>query len=272
MGYPNFSELTFGFAFLSELQRYAWANGRTPFPWFWANFFTVHDEIDIGADVELFAGSIPVYIQLKRSEVFEKRSPNGPMELIGTKKKRGAGRHPALFMDSECPIYRMNLHRKYNYKQHEELRKTEYFTNGRACYVTSQVPDAKELRDCVNDQRVMHEATTVYLPSEIQFSNFSDKHFVSFTRHRRKSLVYSEFGEPFERKYSNAGEYIANISDQNRGEFSGEFLKNEFSQIEGQLREAYQIKELPEIYAKASILWRVKYLLRYYLDTELLLI
>ena len=33
MGYPNFSELTFGFAFLSELQRFAWANGGTPFPW-----------------------------------------------------------------------------------------------------------------------------------------------------------------------------------------------------------------------------------------------
>lgn len=272
MGYPNFSELTFGFAFLSELQRFAWANGGTPFPWLWANFFTVHDEIDIGADVELFAGSIPVYIQLKRSEVFEKRSPNGPVELIGTKKKHGPGRHPPLFVDSECPIYRMNLHRKYSYKQHEELRKTEYFTNGRACYVTSQVRNAEELRDCANHQRVMSEATIVYLPSEIQFSDFSEKHFVSFTRHRRKSLVYSEFGESFERKYSNALEYISRISDQNRTDFPGEFLKQEFTQIEGQLREAFGISEMPEIYARASVLWKVKYLLRYYLNTELLLI
>ena len=272
MGYPEFSELTFGFAFLNELQRFAWANGGPGFPWLWANFFTVHDEIDIGADVELFAGSIPIYIQLKRSEVFEKRSPNGPVELIGTKKKHGGGRHPALFVDSECPIYRMNLHRKYNYKQHEELRKTEYFTNGRACYVTSQVRDAEELRYCVNDQRIMSEAATVYLPSEIRFSNFNEKHFVSFTRQRRKSLIYSEFGEPFERKYSNARKYISRISGQNRADFSGERLKKEFAQIEEWLREAFNVKELPEIYTEASVLWKAKYLLRYYLDTELLLI
>lgn len=194
------------------------------------------------------------------------------MELIGTKKKHGLGRHPALFVDSECPIYRMNLHRKYNNKQHEELRKMEISTNGRACYVTSQVRNAEGLRDCANRQRVMSEATIVYLPSEIRFSNSSEKHFVSFTRQRRKSLVYSEFGEPFERKYSNAREYIARISDQNRADFSGEFLKKEFTQIEGRLREAFGIGEMPEIYAKASVLWRVKYLLRYYLDTELLLI
>lgn len=272
MGYPNFSELTFGFSFLSELQRYSWANSGIPFPWFWANFFTVHDEINIGADVEIFDGSIPVYIQLKRSEVFEKISPNGPMELIGTKKKHETGRHPALFVKSECPIYRMNLHRKHNYKQHEELRKTEYFTNGRACYVTSQVRDTEELRNFANSQLVMEDATVVYLPSEIQFSNFSEKHFVSFTRNRSKSLVYSELGEPFDRKHRNASVYIDKISGQNRAGFSAEFLKGEFSQIEGQLREAYQINELPEIYAKASVLWRTKYLLRYYLDTELLLI
>ena len=118
----------------------------------------------------------------------------------------------------------------------------------------------------------MSDASAVYLPSEIHLSNLSEKHFVSFTKNRRKSLVYSEFGESFERKYFTAREYIAKIGDQNRDKFSGEMLKSEFHHIEEQLLDAFDVSDLPEIYPEASLLWRVRYLLRYYLDAGLFLI
>ena len=157
MANPNFSELTFSFAFLSELQWFLWKNTNA---WFFMNFLTVHQEVNIGADVVFDNGLTPIYIQFKRSGVIKGQKGRTPKEL----KPAPSGGHQFTLI--ERPFYRMHLHKYKDYLQHFTLQAQEVIANRRVFYVTSQIPDLSTLQNCVANKSVFSEASAFFLPSE----------------------------------------------------------------------------------------------------------
>lgn len=71
MPWPIFTELTFGFAFLKEFELHYVQGGRFPKA---PEFISQRDEAGLGYDVMIRDNTTPVYIQLKRSFVIEKRN------------------------------------------------------------------------------------------------------------------------------------------------------------------------------------------------------
>ena len=95
MAYPDFSELSFGYCFLRELETRHTHGGRFPKA---PDFISQYDEGTKGYDVEVaMDGAIPLFIQLKRSEVMT-RSHAGEF---------GTPWFPAK------PVYAAQLHWRY---------------------------------------------------------------------------------------------------------------------------------------------------------------
>ena len=181
MAKPNFSELTFSFAFFNELQWFLWNNSRDPsrlHTWLFFNFLTVHQEVRIGADVVFDNGLTPIFIQFKRSGVIKGEKGRTPKEL----------KHPSTvtpsFTKNQRPFYRMYLHRNKKYLQHFTLQAQEVIAQRRVFYVTSQVPNISELQTCVASRSVFSEASAYFLPSSVllAYSKALIKCFSTFSR------------------------------------------------------------------------------------------
>lgn len=179
MGWPDFSELSFGFAFLREFERRYTPGGsflRAP------DFISQAEEATKGYDVSVLADTAPVFLQFKRSFVLTTRNAN--------EVKRG---HFA-----SLPVYRMHLHPNGQYRQHRALQDLEA-KGFEVYYVTSQVESHNQLSNAYLARQVVDEGAALFLPSEITLPDLVKHHHVSFRADLDTGYVYSEQGHLFER-------------------------------------------------------------------------
>jgi hypothetical protein len=186
---PDFSELTFGYAFLREFER-LYTRGAT-FPAA-PDFISQAAEATLGYDVAVLNGGTPVFFQFKRSFVvrsFRATEFNNPSPFVSP------------------PLYRMNLMKKNAYSQHKALRALEG-TGEDVLYVTSQVPTPAELSDAFVNQHIVDRATALFSPTEISLPDETKQHWVSFEADADHGYVFSKEGIRFERKIRNVGDLI----------------------------------------------------------------
>jgi hypothetical protein len=102
--WPDFTELSFGFCFLREFERQYVAGGSFPRA---PDFISQYKEATEGHDVEIaLEDSTPVFLQFKRSMVLTRRN----------------AREITCGDYADPKIYRMYLHKKDDYRQHEPPR------------------------------------------------------------------------------------------------------------------------------------------------------
>jgi len=218
MPWPDFSELSFGFAFLREFERHHTNGGHFPLA---PNFITAAQEAKDGYDVKVVNGGIPVFFQFKRSYVLKTRAA----------KEIKSG-------DFNSPIvYRMSLQRKDEFRQHKALQKLARIHRD-VFYVTSQIPDPDALNRAFINENVIDWATAIFSPLNIRLPNYTEKHHVSFRADADYGYVYSENGERFERKHFIARNAFAERPDAAfmTSSDSLEFLYK----IEGELRRIFK--------------------------------
>ncbi|GAA4718507.1 hypothetical protein H9L13_07745 [Sphingomonas lutea] len=188
MPLPEFSELTFGFAFLREFERYYTRGGYFPAA---PDFITQAAEADKGYDVGILDGATPVYFQFKRSFVVRSQ--------LATEFARPD------FRLSSRPIYRMHLLKKAKYRQHKALQRLQN-SGEEVLYVTSQVPNTAALNRAFLSRRIVDEATALFSPKDISLPNETKQHWVSFEANASVGYVYSREGTEFKRSIRNAPE------------------------------------------------------------------
>jgi hypothetical protein len=177
MAYPDFSELSFGYCFLRELETRYTHGGRFPKA---PDFITQQDEATKGYDVEVaLDGAIPLFIQLKRSEVM-------------------VGDYAREFKSSSFPTrpaFRMNLHRsqKHGYAQHLALQALES-SGEQVIYATSQIETPTELSAHSVSGTVISSASAMFSPNEIQLPDLTSPHHVSFYAHQPWAVLFSDEG------------------------------------------------------------------------------
>ena len=197
MPQPDFTELTFGYAYLRELERhYAPGNSFPLAP----DFISQNAEAEKGYDVEVtLDGAAPLFLQLKRSLVLTR----------STAREIKDGSYPAP------RVYRMNLHKKGAYRQHKALRKLEAAGN-EVQYVTSQIYTRAEFdRAFANNSLVAHAAAH-FLPSEINLPDDTQDHHVSFKAEDDFGYIYSTEPKRFERKLSNFDTWFPRLREKRR--------------------------------------------------------
>lgn len=189
MPLPDFSELTFGYAFLREFERLYTHGGIFPAA---PDFITQAAEATLGYDVSVLNGGTPVFFQFKRSFVVR--------SFRATEFK-----NPGIF--SSLPVYRMSLMKKKAYSQHKALRALEG-SGEDVLYVTSQVPTPAELSDAFVNQRIVQHATALFSPTDIILPDESKQHWVSFRANAHHGFIYSKEGIRFERTIRNVSDLI----------------------------------------------------------------
>jgi hypothetical protein len=186
---PDFSELTFGYAFLREFERLYTLGGYFPAA---PDFITQAAEATLGYDVSVLDGGTPVFFQFKRSFV--------------VKSYRATEFHnPSQFVS--LPVYRMSLMKKNAYAQHKALQSLEA-TGEDVLYVTSQVPTPAELSDAFVNQRVVERATALFSPTDINLPDETKQHWVSFRADADHGYVFSKEGFRFERNIRSVADLI----------------------------------------------------------------
>ena len=188
MPWPDFSELSFGVAFLREYEAKHCMGSVFPTA---PEFISQNEEAQKGYDVEVTNGSIPVFLQFKRSFV-----------LSSARAKEVQAGH-----FSSPPIFRMNLHKKNGYAQHTSLQSLE--SSGQTVfYVTSQVATKLEFNKAFRDGNIFENATAMFSPNEIVLPDTSEAHHVTFRADADWAYVYSDSGERFERKFPSPGTVV----------------------------------------------------------------
>lgn len=183
MPYPDFSELTFGFAFLREFEREFCDDQHFPSA---PDFITQHDEASLGYDVEAqYGAGTPVFFQFKRSFVVK----SGHALECQTARKDDL---------KPYPFYRMNLRKKNAYDQHRLLRESEQDGND-VFYVTSQVEEPETLSLLYRDGQILNQATALFSPSDIPLPNDDQQHFVSFRADAPIAYLFSSDPEEVRR-------------------------------------------------------------------------
>lgn len=199
MAYPDFSELSFGYCFLRELETLYTSGGRFPKA---PDFITQHDEATEGYDVEVaLDGAVPLFIQLKRSEV-----------MVGdTAREFKSAWFPSR------PAFRMNLHfsQKHAYDQHTALQVLES-TGEQVIYATSQIETPADLSAHCIGGTVISSASAMFSPNEIQLPDHINAHHVSFYADQPWAVVFSEDGGHFERRFPNSKKWLSQLFENAR--------------------------------------------------------
>jgi hypothetical protein len=197
MPWPDFTELTFGYAFLREFE-HDYVDGGT-FPKA-PDFISQYDEATEGHDVKIaISDATPIFIQFKRSYV-----------LTTKRAKEIAAGH---YYDPR--IYRMHLHKRGAYRQHRALQRRE--TAGDVVfYVTSQIYTGPEFAEHFANGTIVNSASALFSPNEIDLPNEHQDHHVSFKAEDPFGYVFSPVGRQFKRKLANADTWIPHVRDRRR--------------------------------------------------------
>lgn len=197
MPWPDFTELTFGFAFLRELEQNYVLGGKFPKA---PDFISQGAEATRGYDVEVtLDGSTPVFIQLKRSYVLVRNSAREIQD--------------GLYADPK--VYRMNLHKNGKYRQHKALQGLEALGNA-VFYVTSQIHTPKEFSDAYSAGTVVSQASAMFAPNEIVLPDDRKEHHVSFKPNDSFGYVYSKEPHQFERKFQSFDSWLPTVEQRAR--------------------------------------------------------
>lgn len=198
MAYPDFSEFSFGYCFLRELETRYTHGGRFPKA---PDFITQQDEATKGYDVEVaMDGAVPLFIQLKRSEV-----------MVGDLAREFGSR-----WFRSRPAFRMNLHSSRRYAQHLALQDLE--TRGeQVIYATSQIQQPVELSVHSLSGTVISSASAMFAPNEIQLPDLTGRHHVSFYADKPWAVVFSEEGGSFDRRFPSADKWLSLLFEKPRG-------------------------------------------------------
>ncbi len=195
MPWPDFTELTFGFAFLRELEQNYVHGGKFPKA---PDFISQGAEATKGYDVEVaIDGATPLFLQLKRSYVLVRSSAS---EI-------------AYGLYAGPKIYRMNLHKSGKYRQHKALQGLEALGNA-VFYVTSQIHTPKEFADHYDKGTIVSRASAMFAPNEIVLPDDTKEHHVSFKRNQAFGYVYSREPHSFERKFSEDGLWLPSLMER----------------------------------------------------------
>lgn len=152
MPWPDFSELSLGYAFLREFERQYTPGGSFPAA---PDFISQHLEAEKGYDVSVLDGGTPVFLQFKRSFV-----------LTTARAKEIQKKH--FF---HTLLFRMHLRRKDSYRQHKALQKLE--NEGKVgFYVTSQIEKSTDLSRAYRRNAVLDRTAALFLPNEIVLPDF----------------------------------------------------------------------------------------------------
>jgi hypothetical protein len=179
--WPDFSELSFGFAFLREFERRHASGGTFPSA---PDFISQNDEAKKGYDVAVLEGSTPVFFQFKRSYLLTTRRA----------KEIQAG-------DFTDPVlYRMHLRQKDSCRQHIALQKLEQNGN-RVFYVTSQIDSFEDLTRAYIADAILDQTAALFAPSEIILPDLVAAHHLCFRAADNFAFVYSEEGRRFRRQF-----------------------------------------------------------------------
>ena len=186
---PDFTELTFGFAFLSELEQKHTPGGRFPRA---PEFISQQAEATKGYDVEVtLDGTTPTYYQLKRSYVLVRRNAREIQQ--------------GLF---EAPnVYRMLLHKNGGYRQHIALQNLEREGNA-VFYVTSKIHTSQEFADHYRNRTIVSDASVKFSPTEIQLPDYTQDHHVSFNPDGNSWHIYSDERQSFEPRFPTNEKWI----------------------------------------------------------------
>ena len=189
MPWPDFTELTFGYVFLREFElKYVYGGQFPKAP----DFISQWDEATKGYDVEIaLSDATPVYLQLKRSFVLERRN---------AKEFRDG-----VYQDPEA--YRMYLHKNDYYRQHRALQDLEKKGN-MVLYVTSQIHKSEEFAEAYDAGCVVSRASALFSPRELVLPDYSQVHHVSFKAEDQFGYVYSGEPERFERKFVDVDRWL----------------------------------------------------------------
>ena len=194
MPWPDFTELTFGYLFLREFELKYVYGGRFPRA---PDFISQWDEATKGYDVEIaLSDATPVYLQLKRSFVLERRNAK--------EFRDGTYQYPKA--------YRMYLHKNKYYRQHRALQDLEKKGNA-VLYVTSQIHESGEFADAYNAGCIVSQASALFSPCEIVPPDYSQVHHVSFKADDQFGYVYSREPERFERKFVDVDHWLPILRD-----------------------------------------------------------
>ncbi|WP_017668274.1 hypothetical protein [Sandarakinorhabdus sp. AAP62] len=198
MPWPEFTELSFGYCFLRELETKYTTGGRFPRA---PDFISQYAEKTKGYDVEVaMDGAVPLFIQLKRSMVI--RSAN-------------AREFASPFFKSK-PALRMNLHSNDSFAQHIALQKLEQAGN-HVIYATSQIENPQELVTHTKSRTMVTKASAIFSPSTIMLPNVHEQHHVSFYANTNWAVLFSEKGQRFERKWADGAVWLAELLETSRG-------------------------------------------------------
>lgn len=181
MPWPDFTELSFGWAYLAEFEKAHVPGGRFPKA---PEFISQGEEATKGYDAKVtLSDSTPVFLQLKRSFV------------LTTKRAREIkdGSYP------EPRVYRMNLHKKNKYQQHKALQVLEAQGN-QVLYVTSQIYNSQEFARAYASGEIVSKAAALFTPNEIVLPDDVDTHHVSFKAEDNFGYIYSDEPVKFDRK------------------------------------------------------------------------
>ena len=194
---PDFTELTFGFAFLRELEQKYTPGGRFPNA---PEFISQRAEATRGYDVEVtLDGTTPTFFQIKRSYVLVRRTAREIQQ--------------GSFTDPR--IYRMCLHKNDNYRQHRALQELECRGNA-VFYATSQIYTQRDLAKHYEHHTILSKASALFSPMEIILPNTSQDHHVSFQPCDNYGYIYSEKQIPFERRFPTDKSWLQFVGDKAR--------------------------------------------------------
>jgi hypothetical protein len=197
MPWPDFTELTFGYAFLREFEQRYVHGGHFPMA---PSFISQYDEATEGYDVEIaLADCTPVFIQFKRSYVLTRKSAT----------EIASGQYP------DPRVYRMHLHKRGAYRQHKALQRLESAGNV-VFYVTSQIYKGPEFAEHFANGTLVARASALFSPNEIILPDDRNDHHVSFKAEDLFGYVYSREGRQFERKFANADRWAPHIGEGRR--------------------------------------------------------
>lgn len=199
MPWPDFTELTFGFAYLREFEKLYVHGGRFPKA---PDFISQGAEATKGYDVEIaMNNAAPVFIQLKRSKVMVQANAK---EMDDPKCRF-----------SSNPVFRMYLHKTKNFRQHKALQALE--ASGQDVrYVTSQIQTSTQFAQAYASQTIVSDASATFSPSSIVLPNDIGEHWVSFQKNSTHMHVYSEEGVEYERTTPNFDARFEELNEKRR--------------------------------------------------------